>query len=70
VTDNDPIPMSAKKIILKDVDPDDWVLAIRAAKWLMGQFQKDAILAYGESDDALKHFYVKRNKASITVRPC
>lgn len=64
--------MSAKKIILKDIAPDDWTLGIRAAKWLLDRFQKDAIIAYGESDDANKnkHFYVKRNKASITVRPC
>ncbi len=60
------------RIILKDIEPDDWILGIRAAKWLMGQFKKDAILAYGTSDGASspKHFYAKRNKASITVRPC
>lgn len=62
--------MNAKRIILKDIDPDDWILGLRAAKWLLGQFQKDAILSYGDSDNKLKHFYVRRNKASITVRPC
>lgn len=64
--------MNAKKIILKDIPPDDWVLGIRAAKWLLERFQKDVILAYGHGDDAnqLKHFYARRNKASITVRPC
>lgn len=59
----------AVRVILADVEPDDFVLAVRAAKWLMGQFRKDAVLAYGEGDKT-KDFYVRRNKASITVRPC
>jgi len=60
------------KIIIKDVNPDDWILAIRAARWLLDlPDTKDSILAYGEGlDEQLKHFYVKRNKTSITVRPC
>ena len=57
------------KIILKDMEQDDWILGVRAAKWLMGQFKKDAVISYGEGKDT-KDFYVKRNKASITVRPC
>lgn len=52
-----------------NIDPDDWVLGIRAAKYLKERFQKDAWLAYGEYPNA-KEFYAKRNKASITVRPC
>lgn len=56
------------KIILKDIEPDDWILGIRAAKWLMERFRKDACVAHGEGDEQ-RHFYVKRNKASITVRP-
>lgn len=55
------------KIILKDIPPDDWILGIRAAKWLMERFHKDAIIAYGEGEHQ-RHFYAKRNKASITVR--
>ena len=61
--------MRVDRIILKGVDPDDFILATRAVKWLMGQFQKDAIVAYGEGS-VTKDFYVCRNKASITVRPC
>ncbi len=57
------------KIILKDIEPDDWVLAIRAAKYLKDRFQADVWLAYGEGT-AIKEFYAKRNKASITVRAC
>jgi hypothetical protein len=57
------------KIILKDIDPDDWVFAIRAAKYLKDRFQQDAWLAYGEGSNT-KEFYAKRNKASITVRAC
>ena len=57
------------KIILKDMDPDDWILGIRAAKWLMGQLKKDAILTYG-AGEFTKDIYVRRNKASITARPC
>lgn len=35
-------------IILKDMEPDDWILGVRAAKWLKERFQKDAVIAYGE----------------------
>lgn len=57
------------KIILNDIEPDDWILAIRAAKYLKARFQKDAWLAYGEHPNE-KEFYAKRNKASITIRVC
>lgn len=54
------------RVILRDIEPDDFVLALRAVKFLMGQFRQDAILSYENG----KKFYVRRNKASITVRPC
>jgi hypothetical protein len=56
-------------VILKGVDPDDFILATRAARWMLAQphSQKDGIIAYGEGET--KDFYVKRNKASVTVRP-
>jgi hypothetical protein len=57
------------KVILTDLDPDDWILGIRAAKWLMERFKKDAIVSYGEPPNT-KDIYVKRNKASITARSC
>lgn len=59
------------RVILKDIDPDDFILATRAVKWLLAQplSQKDGILAYGD-EPKQKIFYVCRNKASITVRPC
>jgi hypothetical protein len=61
----------APKIIIKDVAPVDWGLAIRAARWLLDRpDSKDATLAYGEVGCGLAHFYAKRNKSSITVRPC
>ena len=54
-------------VIFRDVDPDDFILAIRAARWLLERpNQKDAILAYGEG--VTTDFYVRRNKTSITVR--
>lgn len=56
-------------IILRNIEPDDYILAIRAAKYLLGRFEKDAILSYGESIPT-KDFYVRRNKSSISVRPC
>lgn len=61
----------AERIIFLGVPIDDMILAVRAAKWLHERLTKDAILAYGDSADSdkLKHFYVRRNKASITVRP-
>jgi hypothetical protein len=54
------------KVILKDMEPDDWILGVRAAKRLLSMFQKDMVVAYENE----QRFYVKRNKASITVRPC
>lgn len=57
------------KVIFKAVPPDDFILAVRAAKWLLERFTKDAIVAYGEGSQE-RHFYVCRNKRSITVRPC
>ena len=56
------------KVIFKDIEPDDFVCASRAARWLLNQplTQKDAILAYGQPHKLV--LYVRRNKASITVR--
>lgn len=63
--------MSELKIILSHVTPEDAVIGVRAAKWLIEQptTQKDAILVYGEKPNEIV-FYVKRNKASITARRC
>ena len=58
-----------KTIILKDMEPDDFILGVRAAKYLIGQFKKDAVVSYDDGGK-LKDFYVKRNKSRITVRPC
>jgi len=60
------------RIILKDIEPDDWMLAVRAAKYLKARFQQDAWVSYGGGDGEppAKEFYAKRNKASITVRAC
>lgn len=61
---------SIRRVIFLDVPPDDMILAMRAVKWLISQSaSKDAIIAYGEGKFKLA-FYVKRNKSSITVRPC
>lgn len=59
------------RVILEAKAEGDLSLALRAARWLMQQpfTQKDAILVYGEGEEA-KDFYVKRGKASISVRPC
>jgi len=57
------------KIILKDIEPHDWILGVRAAKWMAERFQKYAIVSYSDGDK-IKDFYAKRNKASITVQPC
>lgn len=53
------------KIILKDIEPDDWILGVRAVKRLLTLSCDDAVISYENE----KRFYVKRNKASITVRP-
>jgi hypothetical protein len=60
-------------IIFRDIPVGDMWLAVRAAKWLILQplTQKDAILCYGSvRKEEGRDFYVRRNKASITVRPC
>lgn len=59
------------KIIFLNVDPEDFILASNAARYQLARTDggKSAILVYGE-DNAAKQFYVKQNKASITVRPC
>lgn len=58
------------KIIFLNIDPDDFVLACRAAKYQLARTDggRSSIIAYGE--DEKKTFYVKCNKDSITVRPC
>lgn len=60
------------KIILNVRNDKDMDCAIRAARWLLLKpiTQKDAVLAYGVEGVAEKdkdHFYVKRNKSSISV---
>jgi hypothetical protein len=60
--------MMLRRIILLDIEPDDLILGVRAAKYLLSQFRKDAILAYGDGGST-KDFYAVRNKSSITVRP-
>ena len=57
--------MKLRRIILLDIEADDLILGVRAAKYLMARVQKDAILSYENGRD----FHVMRNKASITVRP-
>lgn len=57
------------RVILHDIDPDDFILAARAVRWLMARpQQREAIIAYG--DEPARNFYVRRNAASITVKPC
>jgi hypothetical protein len=59
------------KLII-NAEPEQWGLAIRAAKWLTEQppEQRDGILTYGERRPGRAAFYVRRNKASITVQEC
>ncbi len=58
------------KIIIEDIAAIDWPLAIRAARWLMDRSEtKDALLSYSFGKEVYR-IYAKRNKSSITVRPC
>lgn len=53
------------KLILNTKDNTNLILASRAADYLVNNPEKqDAILVYG---DDVATFYVKRNKASISV---
>lgn len=56
--------------LIINAEPDDFILAIRAAKWLIEQplSQRDAVLAYhnGDLSDSAD-FYVRRNRSSISV---
>ena len=60
------------KVILLNLDPNDYILACRVVKWMVKQPPniKDGILDFDDhSAPMAKHtFYVRRNKASITVR--
>lgn len=62
--------MNHTKIIFLNIDPDDFILASRAVKYQLARTDggNSSIVAYG--NDEKKTFYVKRNKASVTVRPC
>lgn len=59
-------------VILRNVEPDDLDLAIRAAKRFLTEdpTRKDTIIGYRTDDSAdfAALFYLARNKASITVR--
>lgn len=58
------------KIILNHIEPDDFILGARAAKWILARpDRKDAVISYGDGPQC-KDFYIKRNKSSITIRPC
>jgi len=68
---------AAVNVIFRGVPVGDMELALKAVRWLIAQpdTQRQAVLGYGPipcRDNLVteKHFYVKRNKASITVRPC
>lgn len=59
----------AMKVIFLDIPMDEMILAIRAVKWLVvNQDKHEGLMAYGEGPGT-RTFYVRRNKASITVRP-
>lgn len=56
----------SERIILHLIN-DSGILAIRAARHLLEQPEKDdALLEYGDSNDP-PTFYAKRNKHSVTV---
>lgn len=56
------------RVNLIDVEPDDYGLAARVAKWMLKQAstQKDGILAFG--DGTTVDFYVKRTKSGMSIR--
>jgi hypothetical protein len=48
-------------------DPEKFILAVRAAKsMLQHPDSKDMVVAFEDGSD----FYIKRNKAGLTVRDC
>lgn len=59
------------KVILRADKVDDFVLALRAAQWLLRQpmSQKEAVIAYGDTDPK-PTFYVNRLKDGVSCRPC
>lgn len=57
-----------QKIII-EANPEDYILAIRAARYLQAEINKDkedAIISY-DYRGVTKDFYVRRNKKSIRV---
>lgn len=60
-------PFEMRRVIL-DCHPDSFILATRAAKWLLDRPEKrGAIIAFGEGKHEVS-FHVKRTKDSISVR--
>jgi hypothetical protein len=58
-----------KRVILLDIEPDDYLLAVRAVRRLIDRPEsKEAVVGYDGYHGG--DFYVRRNKASITVRQC
>lgn len=60
-----------KTVIIKDTEPDDLHLALRAAKRFMTEFQKEKylILEYGSEDDPVTYIAQAWNsRPSIAVR--
>ena len=51
------------KLILKDIEPDDWILAMRAAKSVQDQQRAGGLIVFEDGSA----FLVRNNKASITV---
>lgn len=59
------------KVILFDIEPQDYELACRAVRFQLVRVDggKSSIMQY-EINGECKTFYVKLNKNSVTVRKC
>lgn len=51
--------------LIVHAEPEDFILAVRAAKWLVKEGKNPDVLLCFEGG---RDFYVRRNKASVTVR--
>lgn len=60
------------KVILFDIEPQDYELACRAVKFQLVRVDggKSSIMRYEINGGEFKTFYVKLNKNSLTVRKC
>lgn len=61
------VGLSVATIILRNCTPSDFPEARKAAEWGLNMPNVDGIIAITPTDGATTAYYVRRNKASLTI---